>query len=197
MSHVGNSEGLLLLEHLNLTVANNNIANAFYIHGLGCKMNAVRNSQQLTHVNLGLSQFHLPKSSSKNTAQIWNGIICLHTLDDLREVRDRLLNHSLLSQHGVTASIVRLASQGSADSEILQILGPYGNHFQLRRYTMESHYFCYFGHHLGFSDRVVSMPKIIHYCQPGSASTSSIMVLDKCKVKELSHLKNVTSDYFH
>ena len=96
---------LLLLEHLNLTVADKDVAIAFYVDGLGCQLNSKTNNERITHVNFGLSQFHLPHSSAPDTAQTWAGVIHLITTEPLSDIADRVNTNSLLKEHGVKAVI--------------------------------------------------------------------------------------------
>ena len=165
---------LLLLEHLNLTVADKALAVAFYVEGLGCRLNSVVGDERITHVNFGLSQFHLPRSSAEDTSQKWDGFACLVTTEPLAELAARLEKHPILVEHGGVA-VERIYSAGNEEDVVeLAVKGPYGNVFRVQRDENATHAFRHVGHHFGDSSTVVAMSKVVHYCQPGTARACCI-----------------------
>jgi len=162
---------LFLLEHLNLTVADKALAVAFYVDALGCGLNSVVGSETITHVNFGLSQFHLPKSSAPDTSQKWDGVIFLQTVTPLETIVGRLTSHPLLSSHGnIRSDFIKPEEDGA--TPVLQVTGPYGNQFHIQHDPALNHFYSHLGHHHGLSSEVAALPRVLHWCQTGTAGTS-------------------------
>lgn len=122
---------LLLLEHVNLHVTDDGVARAFYVDGLGCVANPARNPAQglSTHINLGLSQFHLPLTA---TAQRLPGVIELATSEPLPTLAARLASVQARSQHRSVSAITTVDGDGEdGASQCLEVVGPFGNCFRV------------------------------------------------------------------
>lgn len=141
-----------LLEHLNLTVADLAEARAFYL-ALGCTL--ARDEGHLIHANTATNQFHVLACRDGELPQVWPGTISLLTqrpLDALRAV--------LLALGGkVTAEL-----QTDAEGQRLDVSGPTGNRFELRRAPeglaarLATHHR---GHRNGCGD-LLFMPRVQH-----------------------------------
>ena len=99
----GPRETPLLLEHVNLNAPDGGLAKAFFADGLGAGVHPTRDgtraeNRKLLHVNLGLSQFHVPtvRGNAKGlrdpvrVPQVWSGTLELLTSEPLRAVAARL-----------------------------------------------------------------------------------------------------------
>ena len=166
---MASSAQLLLLEHLNLTVADKSLAVAFYVDGLGCSLNSVVGGEAITHVNFGLSQFHLPRSTTPTTAQTWDGTIFLQTIEPLSVLQQRIVEHPVLQAHGGVSATQAASGDGDSGEASLLVTGPYGNEFHITSVPTLRHHFEVLGHHHGFSSKVAAMPKVVHRCHPGTA----------------------------
>jgi catechol 2,3-dioxygenase-like lactoylglutathione lyase family enzyme len=88
---------LALLEHVNLNVPDRDAAHAFYVEGLGGKVNVPSSNDGQLHVNAGASQFHLllqyryVEGPQKVTVpQVWSGHIELWSREQLSAICTRL-----------------------------------------------------------------------------------------------------------
>ena len=54
------SRGVALLEHINLNVPSRAVAHSFYVGALGGAVHPIGTRKHQLHVNLGISQVHLP-----------------------------------------------------------------------------------------------------------------------------------------
>jgi catechol 2,3-dioxygenase-like lactoylglutathione lyase family enzyme len=85
----------LLLEHVNINVPDRAIARAFFCDALGGRENPVGTNARQLHVNVGVSQFHLPTARSVadpspvTVAQHWSGVIELLSAEPLAAVGER------------------------------------------------------------------------------------------------------------
>lgn len=127
--------GLLLVEHLNLNIMSNDLAETFYA-ALGCSKNeqmiAVR---PMLHANVGLlCQFHLPspavpagKEILTEGPQVWRGEIevLYSNAAELQASVDRL--GKLAGKEGFEKLKCSGVEGGAA-----KVVGPYGNRFALR-----------------------------------------------------------------
>lgn len=141
----------LLFEHINLNVPDVELARAFYVRGLGGVENPQGTNARQLHVNIGVSQLHLPfrLSVSKNepvvTAQVWPGEIVLLSSEDLETVRAR-----------VAKVCPRAAAKCEGDE--LHCRCPWGNLFVLQRAPLS---FEVAGQHTGGHAGLVAMPTAV------------------------------------
>ena len=155
------TQKLRLIEHVNLNIpaASVELATRFYIDGLGGKLHPVNTNGRQLHVNLGLSQFHLPYLFSMQanrpvtTAQAWSGAMDLVTTEDLKDVRMRL------------GDIEEVSIFSSEDSNVLCFKGPFGNSFRLTSSPQSKPA----SHHLGGSSTLIAMSTLVHFVKPGRA----------------------------
>lgn len=167
---------LLLLEHINLSIPDIEIGRKFYVQGLGGKevpkdANGIINNR-LLHVNLGVSQMHLPCKNFKTgeilKPQVIDGFIHLITDEDLNIVKNRLdslFNFSL--------KIIILV-QKDGDNK-LQITCPYGNIFILTKLkAMEGNAIRKLGSHPGGTGKLLGIKKVHFFTQPNSISQIAI-----------------------
>ncbi|KAG7340941.1 aspartate transaminase [Nitzschia inconspicua] len=113
--------GLVWLEHINLVVGNEQQAEYFYIHVLGC----TRDDGKSFHVNLGQQQFHLAetKKTGDDRTQVIAGSIglVLPSLQALRQRLDRAVSSGMLKD-------TKFAIVQDTDS-VVTVQGPWGNRF--------------------------------------------------------------------
>lgn len=159
---------LALFEHINLNVPDAQAAEEFYVKGLGFRLNPVFTNDRQIHVNMGVSQLHLPYKKSivnrepVDTAQVWRGRVCLVTEEDLAVVRDRALANK--------ASSATLTEASSTSHASLRVVCPWGNSYVLTKCSpsVKSSAMTFKGH-AGGSASVVGMSGAVHMCPPGSA----------------------------
>mmetsp|Transcript_25824 Transcript_25824/g.45859 ORF Transcript_25824/g.45859 Transcript_25824/m.45859 type:complete len:302 (-) Transcript_25824:151-1056(-) len=119
--------GLHLLEHLNLDVLDQEVAEAFYCGVLGCSKDPKRPKHRTLHSNCGyLTQFHTGKEEK---AQIWRGVIELaFTPEALQKVVERVASLERKAEKNPFTVVSRASSS-------LRLRGPFGNDFLLRAAT--------------------------------------------------------------
>jgi len=167
-SDKGLGGSLALFEHINLNIPDAQVAEEFYVKGLGFRLNPVSTNDRQVHVNMGVSQLHLPyKQSIVNRepveiAQVWRGRVALVTEEDLAVVRDRALAHK--------ASSATLTEASSTLHGSLRVVCPWGNSYVLTKCSasVKSSAMSFKGHP-GGSSAIVGMPSATHVCPPGSA----------------------------
>ena len=121
--------GVLWLEHINLVVGKNDIAEYFYQDILGLS----RDKDAKFHVNLGQQQFHLAQVVSKNDehAQRIHGSVGL-VVPNLKAVRDRIYKHLNNNKDGSETEMNIHVLEDKYDEEgYMSITCPWGNIFHL------------------------------------------------------------------
>ena len=115
---------LHLFEHINLNICEKSVAERFYVHGLGGKVNEPTTNERQLHVNLGLSQFHLPfkydivQRLPVEKPQRWPGVVHLLTLENIASLSTRLK---------------ALGYEAAESCDHCSVIGPYGNAFEIYR----------------------------------------------------------------
>ncbi len=119
--NVGN---VLNMEHINLTVPDQQVAALFYVTGLGFTRDPyVDFGTRNMWINAGAQQFHLPKS----TAQKWRGHIGV-VVPDLDDLKRRL--------NGVSELLAGTQFEWSEKNDHIAVTCPWGN--AIRAYAPES-----------------------------------------------------------
>jgi len=156
----------LLLEHVNLNIPDRDVAHAFYVDGLGGRLNTKATNFRQVHVNAGLSQFHLlTERSIRNKdkvtiAQRWPGRLELLSSEALDAVRARI------AALGYPCTSVPAVEEG----EGLGIDGPWGNQFVLRRTPQPvADAITAAGSHADGTNTLVALSRVVHACRPGHA----------------------------
>ncbi|KAJ1630076.1 hypothetical protein T492DRAFT_907122 [Pavlovales sp. CCMP2436] len=114
----------LLLEHINVNVPDRELARKFYVTALGGIENPSGTNERQLHVNVGVSQFHLPTLRSVlgrepvDVAQRWGGTLELLSSEPLANIAAR-----------VQAAGYSCVESGDA----LAIEGAYGSSLVVRR----------------------------------------------------------------
>ncbi len=163
----GKMQQPMLLEHLNLNIPmhRKEEAEAFYVTSLGGVLHPRNTNERQIHVNVGLSQFHLPyKYSVKGgepveRAQVWGGIIFLETSLELDEVEKKLAENCGIFPESISKSELR-------------VVGPFGNKFvitnPLQAAKIEKNIGAHRGHQGGFGS-LLSIRRVVHFVKPGHA----------------------------
>lgn len=170
---------MLLLEHLNLNVPSRDLAIAFYVDGLGGKLNPKGTNDRQVHVNVGLSQFHLPilidpfKTKTRvEIPQVWSGTLTLTTSEPIRAVRERLLDHPQLRKKIVVSEL-------GCDGDSFAVSGPWGNRFQLKEANPgDRSAVLEMGEHAGGTGTLTSMPQLVHPVAVGRLSAVAAFYSD-------------------
>ena len=168
------TQTMLLLEHINLNVDNGDLALRFFL-ALGAVQNSKSSNFRQVHVNIGLSQFHLPfhvsvanpSPVSKGDAQFWRGYVELVTTEPLDAITKRLLMDSDLAEcqvEGMNNESLLVQSPWGCDSKstfkIIQ------NKAVADAASAALH--AVKGHHGGFG-RLIAMTRCVHTCKVGTA----------------------------
>jgi hypothetical protein len=118
--------GIVHLEHFNHEVVDHEAATTFYIHGLGFTRDPYQRTDTTNMgVNIGLEQFHLPRTG-RETPPFHGEIGIVHP--DLAFVRDRLAR--IEGEGKLAGTKYALLEDGA--NEIL-VRGPHGIHIRLIR----------------------------------------------------------------
>ena len=113
---VGN---VLLLEHLNLTIPDQETATTFYVTGLGFTRDpSMMVGSDAMWINLGRQQFHLPKGAP----QRFRGVVGL-VVPDIAALKDRL-SHVAGALEGTQFGF-------RPRQDVIDVTGPWGNAFRL------------------------------------------------------------------
>ena len=113
--------GIVWLEHINLVVTSNEIAEHFYIDFLGC----TRDEGKSFHVNLGQQQFHLAETKPGIPPQKINGSIGL-VVPSLDTLRARIPKAMEVCQNTKFAIL-----NDDVDNKVITISCPDGNIFHI------------------------------------------------------------------
>lgn len=163
------SDPLVLLEHLNLNIPDVDLARVFYVKGLGCQENIKQDRTRLLHVNMGLSQMHLPYRFGPvdrrivKTAQVVNGWIEFGTAENVADLVKRLDSMDALRGK------IKITPETDTTT---WVQGPFGNLFHIVKVkSEESRQILAAGTHPCGSHKMVSLRKVVLACPPGSASS--------------------------
>jgi len=159
---------LLLLEHININIPHDavGLARCFFVEGLRCKENEHTDVSRQLHVNLGLSQFHLPflhsvlKREPITDAQRVDGFIEIATRESLEGLLGRLRFLEPLKDR---VHVIQ------ADSRSLVICGPFGNVFKIEAATLEEVRESESGEHPCGTDSMVKLRRLVFNCPIGSS----------------------------
>lgn len=157
---------LALLEHISLNILDRESAYAFYVTGLGGRVNDPTTNGRQLHVNLGASQFHLllqtngvEGPSPVSAAQVWAGHIELWSREPLHQLFSRL------QKIGSDPSV----SEPPSGVTVLSVTCPYGNQFFIRQapqgFDPQLH-----GAHPSGSGTLIALTRAVHLVRPGAAA---------------------------
>lgn len=145
-------------------VTNPEVTKRFYVDGLGALLNAESTNDHQVHVNVGLSQFHLPFAyknarEEKVVAQTWAGFVEMTTLEDVKNLHRRL-------------GKMKYESRMDDEDGVLYVRCPNGNRFRVRsqanpkmfRTLLDSHKL-----HHGGTGSLISFPLVEHPVLPDTA----------------------------
>lgn len=124
----------LLLEHVNINVPNRAIAHEFYVDVLGARVNPRGTTEINFHVNVGVSQFHLPTLRSVagrepvTVGQRWGGTLELLTCEPLATVAER----ARAAGYATRTLTADEGQEGLGVEGGLEISGPWDGSFVLR-----------------------------------------------------------------
>jgi catechol 2,3-dioxygenase-like lactoylglutathione lyase family enzyme len=169
----------LLLEHVNLNIPDRELARAFYAHALGGRVNPVSTNERLLHVNVGVSQFHMPTLRSVRgrepvtIAQRWGGTIELLTTEPLEQVAARVRETGYavreLKEEPRENALADGGGEGSG-ARALAVDGPWASSFVLRRAPAElAPAVSRRRGHAGGTGPLIAMPRATVLCRPGAA----------------------------
>ncbi|GBG24826.1 Hypothetical Protein FCC1311_010442 [Hondaea fermentalgiana] len=156
---------LLLLEHLNLNIPDVDLAREFYVSGLRCKENVKQDRTRLLHVNLGLSQMHLPHKIGIKVeerkpvleGQVVHGFIDFGTKESLESLAHRLENLDTLRG--------KIKVEPLAGQDVLHVRGPFGNHFRIAQLSQaECAQIEAEGSHPCGSDMMLALRRVVLFC---------------------------------